>query len=311
MSALLRVEGLRLSRTGRAVLDGISFRVAPREICALMGLSGSGKTTVLRAAVALEGFQAGRIEVGGFSLGPGPMPPESRLRELRRRVGMVFQSHALFEHLTALENTALAPVYAHGRTAAEARARGLALLDSLGIGARASAYPRELSGGEAQRVAIAVAMANEPALLLADEVVGQLDGQTAGRVVDEVMAADFAVIFVTHDMSLVSHFSDRLVVMYAAKAVEIGPTRNVFAEPGHPYTQGLLDAFPSIRGPRVPLTGIPGSPPNLLHPPTGCRFAARCPHRFEACVISPGLYDTGNTLAACHLHAPSRAEALR
>src|SRR6202022_507140 len=118
VSALLEVEGLRLSRAGRAVLDGISLLVAPREICALMGLSGSGKTTVLRAAVALEGFQAGRIGVGGFSLGPGPVPPESHLRELRRSVGMVFQSHALFEHLTALENTALAPVYAHGRPAA-------------------------------------------------------------------------------------------------------------------------------------------------------------------------------------------------
>jgi peptide/nickel transport system ATP-binding protein len=121
----------------------------------------------------------------------------------------------------------------------------------------------------------------------------------------------FAVVFVTHDMSLVSHFSDRLVVMYAAQAVEIGDTRSVFADPGHPYTQGLLDAFPSIRGPRVPLTGIPGSPPNLLHPPTGCRFAPRCPHRFEACDVPPPLYDAGDTLAACHLHAPVAREAVR
>jgi peptide/nickel transport system ATP-binding protein len=115
----------------------------------------------------------------------------------------------------------------------------------------------------------------------------------------------FAVVFVTHDMSLVSHFSDRLVVMYAAQAVEIGPTRACFDQPGHPYTRGLLDAFPSIRGPRRPLTGIPGSPPNLLHPPTGCRFAARCPARFEMCDVAPPLYDAGHSVAACHLHAPA------
>jgi oligopeptide/dipeptide ABC transporter ATP-binding protein len=121
----------------------------------------------------------------------------------------------------------------------------------------------------------------------------------------------FAVVFVTHDMSLVSHFSDRLVVMYAAQAVEIGPTRDVFAAPGHPYTRGLLEAFPSIHGPRVPLTGIPGSPPNLLHPPTGCRFKPRCPHRFELCDAPPPLYDAGGSLAACHLHAPEVREAVR
>jgi peptide/nickel transport system ATP-binding protein len=121
----------------------------------------------------------------------------------------------------------------------------------------------------------------------------------------------FAVVFVTHDMSLVSHFSDRLVVMYAAQAVEIGPTRSVFDDPGHPYTQGLLDAFPSIRGPRVPLTGIPGSPPNLLNPPVGCRFAPRCPHRFELCDVPPPLYEAPGSLAACHLHAAAVAEVAR
>lgn len=243
MSALLHVEGLRLSRTGRAVLDGISFRVAPREICALMGLSGSGKTTVLRAAVALEGFQAGRIEVGGFSLGPGPVPPESRLKELRRRVGMVFQSHALFEHLTALENTALAPIYAHGRPAAEARARGLALLDSLGVGARASAYPRELSGGEAQRVAIARALACDPPLLLMDEPTASLDPArrgALGEALRALAAEGRGLLVTTHDPEFARAFADRVVVLAAGRVAEEGEPARVLGNPQHPATRELL-----------------------------------------------------------------------
>jgi peptide/nickel transport system ATP-binding protein len=113
----------------------------------------------------------------------------------------------------------------------------------------------------------------------------------------------FAVIFVTHDMSLVSHFSDKLVVMYAGQVVEFGDTRAVFDHPEHPYSAGLLDAFPSIRGPKVPLTGIPGSPPNLADPPPGCRFQPRCPKAFEDCPkIAPELYQVGAVQARCLLH---------
>src|SRR5437763_1214283 len=116
---------------------------------------------------------------------------------------------------------------------------------------------------------------------------------------------------VTHDMSLVSHFSDQLLVMYAGQVVEVGPTRTVFDSPAHPYSRGLLDAFPSIRGPRVPLTGIPGSPPDLARPPTGCRFHPRCPVAEEECPANePALYQVGSVQARCLLHAPDRA-ALR
>jgi len=166
---------------------------------------------------------------------------------------------------------------------------------------------------------IAMALLFTPDLVIMDEPTSALDVVAQRSLMVQIKELQqqlgFAVIFVTHDMSLVSHFSDRLVVMYAAQAVEIGPTRSVFDNPGHPYTRGLLDAFPSIRGPRVPLTGIPGSPPNLLHPPAGCRFKARCPHRFEACDAPPPLYDVGNgsreQVAACHLHAPVAQEAAR
>jgi peptide/nickel transport system ATP-binding protein len=206
---------------------------------------------------------------------------------------------------------------AHGeKSKAAIRQRSVEVLELVGIDSEhLSSYPHQLSGGMRQRAMIAMALLFTPDLIIMDEPTSALDVVAQRSLMVQIKELQqrlgFAVIFVTHDMSLVSHFSDRLVVMYAAKAVEIGPTRDVFASPGHPYTQGLLDAFPSIRGPRVPLTGIPGSPPNLLHPPTGCRFAARCPQRFEACDVSPDLYDTGTTLAACHLHAPSRPEALR
>jgi peptide/nickel transport system ATP-binding protein len=206
---------------------------------------------------------------------------------------------------------------AHGeKSRAVIRQRSVEVLELVGIDKEhLSSYPHQLSGGMRQRAMIAMALLFTPDLIIMDEPTSALDVVAQRSLMVQIKELQqrlgFAVVFVTHDMSLVSHFSDRLVVMYAAKAVEIGPTREVFAHPGHPYTQGLLDAFPSIRGPKVPLTGIPGSPPDLLHPPTGCRFAARCPHRFELCDIPPDLYDTGQTLAACHLHAPTREEALR
>jgi peptide/nickel transport system ATP-binding protein len=120
----------------------------------------------------------------------------------------------------------------------------------------------------------------------------------------------FAVLFVTHDMSLVSQFSDRLMVMYAGQAVEIGPTRQVFDQPTHPYTRGLLDAFPSIRGERRPLLGIPGSPPDLAHPVAGCRFQPRCPQAFDACTTdAPELVDLDGIQSRCLLHMNSAVAA--
>ena len=114
----------------------------------------------------------------------------------------------------------------------------------------------------------------------------------------------FAIIFVTHDMSLVSHFSDRLMVMYAGQVAEFGPTREVFDAPRHPYSIGLLDAFPSIRGPRLPLTGIPGAPPDLARPPAGCRFAPRCPKVMDECrTTPPALYQSGRVQVRCLLHS--------
>jgi len=206
---------------------------------------------------------------------------------------------------------------AHGERSREAiQRRSVEVLELVGIDpVHLRSYPHQLSGGMRQRAMIAMALLFTPDLVIMDEPTSALDVVAQRALMVQIKQLQqqlgFAVVFVTHDMSLVSHFSDRLVVMYAGKAVEIGPTRAVFDDPGHPYTRGLLEAFPSIRGPRVPLTGIPGSPPNLLHPPEGCRFAPRCPRRFEACDVAPPLYQAPDSLAACHLHAPAVQEAVR
>ena len=236
---LLRVGGLRLARGERTVLAGVGLDVHRGGICALMGLSGSGKTTVLRACVALEAFDSGSIDVGGFALSPGRVPPESRLKPLRARVGMVFQLHALFEHLTALENTELAPVWAHGRPPAESRERGRALLESLGVGHRAGAYPRELSGGEAQRVAIARALAVDPPLLLMDEPTASLDPARRGSLGETLrgLAADGrGLLLTTHDVD----FADRVVVLASGLVAEEGTPGDVLTAPKSQATRDLL-----------------------------------------------------------------------
>jgi ABC-type polar amino acid transport system ATPase subunit len=172
---VLRIDDLHLNRGARPILDGVSLDVRRGELVAIMGASGSGKTTILRAVAGLEAFQAGRIDVDGVVLNGGGRATKTTLRELRRKVGMVFQFHCLFEHLSAIDNICLAPVHAYGIAAADARQRGLQLLAGFGVAHRAAALPRHLSGGEAQRVAIARALAVDPPLLLMDEPTASLD----------------------------------------------------------------------------------------------------------------------------------------
>jgi peptide/nickel transport system ATP-binding protein len=153
-----------------------------------------------------------------------------------------------------------------------------------------------------------MAMLLTPDLVIMDEPTSALDVVAQRSLMAQIKELQeqlgFAIIFVTHDMSLVSHFSDRLMVMYAGRVEEFGPTRRVFDQPLHPYSIGLMEAFPSIRGPKVPLTGIPGSPPDLARPPQGCRFAPRCPEVMTRCrEESPELYQVGSTQVRCFLHA--------
>ena len=243
MSAVLSIRGLVLSRGGRAVLSGVNLDVSRGEFVALMGLSGSGKTTVFRAVAALDPFQAGEIDVDGVPLRPGATPSERGLRELRRKVGMVFQHPSLFEHLTALQNVSLAPVHALGWTQEQATGRAGSLLSSLGVAARASALPRELSGGEAQRVAIARALATDPPLLLMDEPTAALDPARRGALGDvlEALRRDGRTLVVTtHDDDFARTFATRVVVLAEGVVVEEGDPGRVLSDPQHPETKRLL-----------------------------------------------------------------------
>jgi ABC-type polar amino acid transport system ATPase subunit len=216
VSAGLTIAGLRVARAQREILRDIDLAVAPGELCALMGASGSGKTTVLRAVAALQSFDAGAIAIDDVTLRPGPVPPQSRLAPLRRKVGMVFQAHALFEHLSALDNVTLAPMHVSGwdRARADSVARGL--LENLGVGHRAEALPRELSGGEAQRVAIARALAPDPSLLLMDEPTAALDPARRGALAELLRGLarqGRALLVSTHDVDFAKACADRVITL--------------------------------------------------------------------------------------------------
>jgi ABC-type polar amino acid transport system ATPase subunit len=223
----LAVRDLRVDRGGRVVVQSVSFDAQPGELLALMGASGSGKTSVLRAIAGLEPVAGGSIETGVVRLGPGPIPRGSALRALHARVGMVFQFHNLFAHLTAAHNVWLAPVHVRGeaRDAAERTARRL--LDELGVGARAEARPHELSGGEAQRVAIARALAMDPPVLLLDEPTASLDPERRAdlaRTIRTLVQGGRTVIAATHDADFVRGCADRVLLLDAGRIARNGLT---------------------------------------------------------------------------------------
>ena len=239
----LAVRDVKLRRGTREILRGVTFDVEPGEILALMGLSGGGKTTVLRTVAALETFEGGSIDVGGVVLQSGHAPSRATIRELRRKVGMVFQLHALFEHLTALDNITLAPVHVAKIARANAEERAHALLQSLGVAHRAKAFPRELSGGEAQRVAIARAMAMDPPLLLMDEPTASLDPARRyelGQTLKQLTAGGRTLVLTTHDDDFARDFATRVIVLAEGEIVEEGDPREVLTNPKHAATRAFL-----------------------------------------------------------------------
>ena len=223
MSGALRVRGLRLSRGTRAILAGVDLAAASGEVVALMGLSGSGKTTILRVLAGLERADAGEIAVP--------------------KAGMVFQFHFLFEHLTALDNVCLAPVHVQRMSRARAEVRARELLHELGVAHREQALPRELSGGEAQRVAIARALAMDPPLLLLDEPTASLDParrNDLGEALQRLAAAGRTLLLTSHDDDFVRDFATRVVILADGRVVEEGEARRVLEEPQHEETRKLL-----------------------------------------------------------------------
>lgn len=224
---VVRLQDLHLRRGVRIVLDGVSVDVARGEIVALMGASGSGKTTMLRAIAGLEPFDRGSVNVDGVTLVAGQAATPT-LSALRAKVGMVFQFHCLFEHLSAIENVSLAPVHVHQMGVAEAEARGLALLEQLGVEHRAKALPRELSGGEAQRVAIARALATDPPVLLMDEPTSSLDPARRTEltiIVRALVERGRTILVATHDEDFANEAATRIVRMQDGRVSSVGTGR--------------------------------------------------------------------------------------
>jgi ABC-type polar amino acid transport system ATPase subunit len=242
MTSVLDITGLCLSRGTRRVLRGVTFEVQPREVVALMGLSGSGKTTVLRSVAGLEPFDEGAIRVGDVCLNSTSRPTAAD--PLRRQVGMVFQFHNLFDHMSAIENVCLAPVHVQHVDPVKARTRGMELLEELGVGARAAALPRELSGGEAQRVAIARALAIDPPLLLLDEPTASLDPARRGELgesLNRLAAAGRSLVVTCHDDDFVREHATRVIILSEGVVVEQGTARDVLTAPQHAATKALLN----------------------------------------------------------------------
>ncbi len=242
---VLSIRGLRLARGTTEVLKGVELALGRGELVVLMGLSGGGKTTILRVVAALEPFQAGAIDVDGVPLHPGPMPREGALIGLRRKVGLVFQLHCLFDHLSALDNVTLAPIHALRQPRAEAEARARSLLEGLGVAARSRSLPRELSGGEAQRVAIARALAVDPPLLLMDEPTASLDParrNELGESLRMLTGQGRTLLLATHDDEFARDYATRVVILFEGAVVEEGPPEEVLVHPKHPATVQLLQS---------------------------------------------------------------------
>jgi peptide/nickel transport system ATP-binding protein len=293
-------------------VEDVSFDVAPGEFLAIVGESGCGKSTLLFGIAQLLNppaeISSGSVVFRGRNL---VQLTERELAAVRwKDMSVVMQSamNALNPVMSVGAQLKDA-MRAHGMTSKEEiHQRSVEVLTMVGIDpVHLKSYPHQLSGGMRQRSMIAMAMLFTPELIIMDEPTSALDvvaqRSLMAQIKDLQQEYHFAVIFVTHDMSLVSHFSDSLMVMYAGQLSEAGPTRQLFDHPHHPYTAGLMDAFPSIRGPRVPLTGIPGSPPDLARPPTGCRFAARCPQVMPRCTAdAPPEYQVAGTSVRCFLY---------
>jgi peptide/nickel transport system ATP-binding protein len=300
-------------------VDQVSFELYPGEFLGIVGESGCGKSTLLFGIAQLLSPPAAII--GGSVVFKGVSMvglTDSQLTSVRwRDLSVVMQSAMNALNPVMSIGAQFSDVMkAHGVTSKEEiAARSAEVLRMVGIDAvHLKSYPHQLSGGMRQRSMIAMALLFTPDLVIMDEPTSALDVVAQRSLMVHIKKLQeelgFAVVFVTHDMSLVSHFSDRLMVMYAGQVAEAGATRQVFDTPRHPYSAGLMEAFPSIRGERVPLTGIPGRPPYLARRQEGCWFAPRCPKVFDRCTqVNPDLYPVEGVLVRCLLYTTSEEAA--
>ncbi|MGH7590587.1 MAG: ABC transporter ATP-binding protein, partial [Gemmatimonadales bacterium] len=307
MTSLLSVYDLRLTFPGPDgpihPVDGVSFSIGAGETLALVGESGCGKSLTALSLLRLvpsPGFIAAGSSVVFDGAEVLTLPPPA-LRGIRgRRIGMVFQDPltSLNPVMTVGDQIAEG-IVAHGLASkSQARARALALLQDVGIAdpaQRLDAYPHQLSGGMRQRVVLAIALACEPELLIADEPTTALDVTVQAQILETLdqLRRDrgMALLLITHDFGIVAGCADRVAVMYAGQIIEEGTTTELFAHPSHPYTQGLLASVPTMEGPLRRIEPIPGSVPLPGAWPTGCRFAPRCGKVFAPCRDPAPVHD--------------------
>ncbi|NQX30008.1 ABC transporter ATP-binding protein [Microbacteriaceae bacterium VKM Ac-2854] len=323
---LLRIEHLDVqyiteSASVPACLD-VNLTVRADSILGIAGESGSGKSTLIAAITRLQRPPA--VTTNGRVLLRRPEGyvdlvrlTEKQLRPLRwSAVSTVFQSAMdALNPVRRLGAQFVDVMRAHDRSLSHAAAmrRAAELVEMVGIrGTRLSAYPHEMSGGMRQRASIALSLACNPDLVIMDEPTTAVDvvmqRQILGQILKLKEQFHFAVIFVTHDLSLLLEFADDVAVMYGGRVVEVGPASAIYRNPLHPYSAGLRDSFPPLQGARQKILGIPGSPPDPRNPPPGCPYAPRCPKVFAACTLErPELLPHGERRVACLLHDPDLA----
>lgn len=325
---LLAVEDLHTQfNTSRGVVravEGVSFTVDPGEVVAIVGESGSGKSVTALSIMRLLPRLTGKIPKGKITFDGRSLLDlsDEEMREIRGRdISMIFQ-----EPMTSL-NPLLTiglqikePLQIHlGMNDEQAQARAVELLSLVGIpdpAGRLDQYPHQFSGGMRQRVMIAIGLACNPKLIIADEPTTALDVTIQAQILELMKnlsrKLNIALIVITHNLGVVARYADRVIVMYAARVAEQGSAEAVFHKPRHPYSMGLLRSVPRLDRPRgAKLETIEGLPPNLASPPPGCRFAPRCPYRISICDQEPPLFptDTGG-LSRCHRHAEIAAGAI-
>ncbi len=294
--------------------EGISFSVKKGQSLGLAGESGCGKTTVALSLMRLLP-KAGRILKGQINLDGRNLLnlTDREMRQVRwRDMSIVFQGamNAL-DPVYKIGDQIIEAIRTHDKEVSkeECRERAAKLLELVGIDPeRVDGYPHEFSGGMRQRALIAMALACNPKLVIADEPGTALDVIVQAQVLrlmrDLKEKLDLSMILISHDLSIIAETCERVVIMYAGNIAEYGSTPSVFHEPLHPYTQGLLQAFPDIRGERKRLSSVPGQPPDLLNPPVGCRFNPRCPYVMDVCKkVQPPLIELRpDHYVACHLY---------
>ena len=311
--AVLVVDDLRMHYTTRAgvvrAVDGVSFSVGRGESLGLVGESGCGKSSIAMTLLKLLPDNA-RLVSGSISLNGVDLAPldEEEMRAYRwDRVSMVFQAAMnSLDPVYRVGDQIIEALEAHSAMAhRDAMERVRELFDLVSLDPSfIRRYPHEYSGGMRQRAIIAMALACEPDLIIADEPTTALDVIVQDRILREMKdiqrSLDMSMIYISHDMAVIAEVCDSVAVMYAGKLVESGPTAEVYARPIHPYTRALMSAFPSVRGEKHDLTTLQGEPPNLLDPPSGCSFHPRCPYATDECRTStPPVVECGDHWATC------------